>query len=84
MSQGLTKQCWSCDNRTDYDTGWCGECLGAMPSDVRSILYMPAPESYAGPIRQAIADVLRLQRRPRAVPVKPTRRAPLRLEDLGL
>lgn len=88
MTSGATKKCWSCENTTHYDVGWCIECRNAMPDPVYLCAIAAGmhgtsdmPPAYAGAIRGAIAQVLALERRPK--PAYASRAKPKGKIDLG-
>lgn len=58
---GLTKQCWSCNETTPYDEGWCRGCQDTLPVESWPIVSLsvvggPLPPLLSGMIRVALSD----------------------------
>lgn len=58
---GLTKQCWSCNETTPYDEGWCRGCQDTLPVESWPIVSLsvvggPLPPLLSGMIRIALSD----------------------------
>lgn len=63
MTEGTTKQCWSCETRTPYEIGWCEECQKLIPQDINLALTFAVTEPIAGEIRGAVAGWIKKMRR---------------------
>lgn len=57
-----TKQCWSCTSITPWDEGWCSDCQKLVPGDIEQALVLALSEPFAGAMRAAVSDHLRVMR----------------------
>lgn len=65
---GLTKQCWSCNETTPYEEGWCTGCRDIIPEVAWPIIGLtvaggPLPPTLSGAVRLAITDWIKAQHR---------------------